>query len=78
MIKDFRWILNGNVQVINAILKFLLKVFTQKGKLNNQVSVYTLKSFFKSALWFCLKIKFLKISFIIFVFFHIDKIFFHA
>ena len=78
MIKDFRWILNGNVQVINAILKFLLKVFTQKGKLNNQVSVYTLKSFFKSSLWFCLKIKFLKISFIIFVFFHIDKIFFHA
>ena len=56
MIKDFRWRLNGKVKVINAILKFLLKVPLEKEFLKkNFWNLIPNKCVFQKKLASCIK-----------------------
>ena len=69
-----RLLFNYTVKIINTTLKSLLKVPKQKATFNLYKHLYSLSLWhFKSALWFCFKIKFLKIFFMICVFVYIQK-----
>ena len=78
---------NGNVKIINATLKFLMNMPTQKAKLNfakdkSRQSRIPVRSqsrrLFKKTLWFWFKIYFLKTFFTIFLFFYLQNISFYA
>ena len=71
------FLLNGNVKIIKTRVKSLIKVLNQKVRFKSNLHSQP-QNLFKSAPWFCFKIKFLKIFSTIFVFVYIRKASFYT
>ena len=74
-ISEERFLFNGNVIIINASLKFLIKVPTQKAlflqkSLQKPDILNQFQKLFKPALWYCFNINLLKFFSTIFFFLH--------